>query len=633
MCGLGAIVQATGDRGALERALQALERAQNHRGPDARGTRIEPLARPGSPASAEGGPLLGLASQRLAVVDLSNRAAQPMTSPCGRYVLCYNGEIYNYRELRAQLRAAGDEELSPDAGDTRVLLACLARWGVGCLALLNGMWAFTLFDREQNSLLLARDRLGVKPLFWSAGGAGLVVASEIKGILAATGQRYVLNDDVIARHLAQSLANTDTQTMFRGIEAVPAGSFARIDLGAGDPALLVPRFQPFWQHPFERGEPLLPAADPQELCALLQDAVRLRLRSDVPCGLLLSGGLDSSSILAAAHAQQLPLQVLSVISQDPASSEEYWVKQMARHCGVDPIWIHIDEDPLSILADLDEASHFNDAPLPGLAMVAQQRLMRAASDHGITVLLSGQGGDEQLGGYNKFFYFHLLELLRGGRYGEVAGQAWKSYARGTVWGEFRWSEAKRYLPWRSTRTASILGPRLAHAQLCDTSSAGSYAAREWRDVRSLSMPLLLHSEDTMSMSCSRETRHPFVDYRIVEFLARVPPDQKFRDGWPKWILREAMRRHLPVSVTWRRDKKGFNIPEAKWLCTAFVAHMERWLAGPLLCVYHGFVSAPALEGAYRRLLTGAAGASYKEVLAALTLESWLRVNQAHIAAP
>jgi asparagine synthase (glutamine-hydrolysing) len=588
------------------------------------------LARAGSPAAAQGGPLLGLASQRLAVVDLSARAAQPMTSACGRYVLCYNGEIYNYRELRIEVRQAGDQELAPDAGDTQVLLACLARWGVECLPRLNGMWAFALFDREHNSLLLARDRLGVKPLFWSAGSAGLVVASEIKGILAATGQRYPLNDDVIARHLAQSLSNTDTQTMFQGIEAVPAGSFARIDLGAGQPALLAPRFQPFWRHPFERGEPLL-AADPQELCALLQDAVRLRLRSDVPCGLLLSGGLDSSSILAAAHAQQLPLQVLSVISQDPASSEEYWVKQMARHCGVDPILIRIDEDPLSILADLDEASRFNDAPLPGLAMVAQQRLMQAASDHGITVLLTGQGADEQLGGYNKFFYFRLLELLRGGRYDEAARQAWKSYARGTVWGEFRWAEAKRYLPWQSARTASILGPRLAQAQLCETSSAGSYAEREWRDVHSLSLPLLLHSDDAMSMSRSRETRHPFVDYRIVEFLARVPPDQKFRDGWPKWILREAMRRHLPVSVSWRRDKKGFNIPEARWLCTAFVAHMERWLAGPMLCVEHGFVSAPALEGAYRRLLAGVAGASYKEVLAALTLESWLRVNEAHIA--
>ena len=625
MCGLVAIVDAIGDRERLLHRLAAAERAQLHRGPDAQGRRIEAIGPGDTPT------LLGLASQRLAIVDLTHRADQPIESRCKRYVLCYNGEIYNYQELAVQLRDAGEEALSPDAGDTQVLLACLARWGTECLALLNGMWAFALFDRAQNSLLLGRDRMGVKPLFWSANGAGLVVASEIKGILAATGQRYALNEDVIARHLAQSLSNTDTQTMFRGIEAVPAGSFARIDLGADDPALLVPRFQPFWQHPFERGDPLL-AADPEQLCTLLQDAVRLRLRSDVPCGLLLSGGLDSSSILAAAHAQQLPLQVLSMISQDPASSEEYWVKQMARHCGVKPIMIHIDEDPLSILSDLDEASYFNDAPLPGLAMVAQQRLMQAARDHGITVLLSGQGADEQLGGYNKFLYFHLLEMLQGSHYGEAIELAWKSFARGTVWGEFRWAEAKRYLPWRRG-SASVLGPRLRQAQLCKTSPDGNYAAREWRDVHSLSLPLLLHSEDAMSMSLSRETRHPFVDYRIVEFLARVPPEQKFRDGWPKWILREAMRRHLPVSVTWRRDKKGFNIPEAKWLRTVFVPHMERWLGGTVLCVEHGFVSARALENAYRRLVASVSGASYKEVLAALTLESWLRVNEAHIAPP
>ncbi|TWO66144.1 asparagine synthase (glutamine-hydrolyzing) [Caenimonas sedimenti] len=622
MCGLGAIVQLAGDRVALERSLGALERAQAHRGPDGRHFRVAELAPPAAGAIA---PLLGLALQRLAVVDLSSRSDQPMQSPCGRYVICFNGEIYNYKELAAELRRAGDTSLPAEPGDTMVLLACLARWGTGCLPMLNGMWAFVLFDREANTLLVARDRMGVKPLFWALDDRGLVLASEVKGVLAATGKRYAINEDVAARHLAQSLANTDTQTMFRGIEAAPAGSFARIELAGPDPLSLQPRFERFWRHPFELGKPLLEQADPHELCELLQDAVRLRLRSDVPCGLLLSGGLDSSSILAAAHSQQLDLQVLSVVSRDPASSEEYWVKQMARHCGVQPTWIRIDEDPLSILSDLDDASRFNDAPLPGLAMIAQQRLMRAAQDKGITVLLSGQGADEQLGGYNKFLYFYLMQLLQEGRYGEAASQAWACFARGTVLNEFRLAEAKRYLPWRRA-SASIVGPRLAQAQLCDTASAGSYAAREWRDLHSLSLPLLLHCEDSMSMSCSRETRHPFMDYRIVELLATVPARQKFQDGWPKWILRQAMRKHLPVSVTWRRDKKGFNIPEASWLRTAFVPHVQQWLAGEPLCVAHGLVNAPALALSYRRFIEGAPGAAYKDVLAALTLESWLRVN-------
>ena len=625
MCGVGVIVQRRGGREALQRRLDALARAQAHRGPDSAGTRIETLAPPG--ARDEDAPLLGLASQRLAIVDIGRRSDQPMQSRCGRYVLSYNGEIYNHRELAADLRADGDDSLPLDAGDTMVLLACLVRWGAGCLPRLNGMWAFALYDREERTLLLARDRLGVKPLFWSGRAEGLVVASEIKGILAATGERYAINEDVVARHLVQSLSNTDVQTMYHGIEAVPAGCFAQLVLDSADG----PRFERFWCHPFERG--VTPAADrdPKALFVLLQDAVRLRLRSDVPCGLLLSGGLDSSAILAAAHSQGLAVQVLSVISQDPASSEEYWVKQMARHCGVVPELIRIDENPMSVLADLDEATRFNDAPLPGLAMIAQQRLMRAALEKGITVLLSGQGGDDQLGGYNKFFYFYLMELLHGGRYAATMSQAWQCFARGTVWGEFQIAEAKRYLPWLRGGGHLLLGPRLRGAALCDTASANSYAEREWQDIHALSLPLLLHAEDSMSMSCSRETRHPFMDYRIVDFLASVPAQQKFQGGWPKWILREAMRRHLPVSVAWRRDKKGFNIPEEMWLRTVFVPHMHRWLAGPLLCEQHGLVNAGRLRQSYQRLLDGAAGASYKEVLAAMTLESWLRVNEAHIA--
>ena len=627
MCGLGAIVQLRPDPQALERSLHALEHAQSHRGPDGRAIRIEALMAPGAPANR----LLGLAHQRLAVVDLTARANQPMVSPCGRYILCYNGEIYNYKELAQALRDDGDDSLASDAGDTAVLLTCLTRWGPAALQKFNGMWALVLYDRIACTLLMARDRMGVKPLYWSLDADGLVIASEIKGILAATGKRYPLNEDVVARHLVQSLADTDSQTMFRGINAVPAASFAVVNLNHLVSQALRPQFEHFWQHPFELQTPLQVQADPEYLCFLLQDAVRIRLRSDVPCGLLLSGGLDSSSILAAANAQQLDLKVLSATSSDPASSEEYWVKQMARQCRTKPIWIQIDEDPLSILADLGQASRFNDAPLPGLAMIAQQRLMLAAKDKGMVVVLSGQGADEQLGGYNKFFYFYLRELISQGRWAGALAQTLRCFAQGTVLNQFSLSEAKRYLPSINFGRASILGTRLSQAQLCKMASSGSYREREWRDVQSLSIPLLLHCEDRMAMSCGRETRHPFMDYRIVDFLATVPAHQKFQDGWPKWLLREAMRHDLPTSITWRRDKKGFNIPESKWLGSDFVPYVQQLLAGPLLCVDHGFVNLIALKAMYQRFLTRSAGASYKDVLSVITLEAWLREYAQHIA--
>lgn len=638
MCGLGVIVSGNSDTYALHASLRALERAQSHRGPDGRAILIEPIT---SRALATGdkslnvnrisdGGLLGLAHQRLSILDRTTRGDQPMISLCERYVLCYNGEIYNYKELAQELRGAGNDSLASDAGDTAVLLACLVRWGSAALQKLNGMWAFALYDRLERTLMVARDRMGVKPLYWSLNVNGLVVASEIKGILAATGRRYAINEEVVARHLAQSLANTDTQTMFRSIEAVPAASYAMLNLDSLDIQSLVPRFERFWWHPFELNVPEQEHARPEELHDLLHDAVRIRLRSDVACGMLLSGGLDSSSILAAAHKQQPDIQVLSVVSHDPASNEEYWVKQMARHCGIKPVMLNIDEEPLSMLADLDEATWFNEAPLPGLSMIAQQRLMRAARDNGLVVLLSGQGADEQLGGYNKFLYFYLRDLLRNGQPLQTLAQAWACFARGTVFNEFQLAEAKRYLPRFGAFAKSILGPRLVHAKLCDSTSFSGYREREWRDMQALSLPLLLHSEDRMSMSCGRETRYPFIDYRIVQFLATVPTHQKFQDGWPKALLRQAMRHDLPVSVTWRRDKKGFNIPEAHWLRTAFVPYMQKFLSEPLMCVQRGLVNAQALKEQYQRFLRGAVGSSYKDVLAAITLESWLRVNEQHL---
>ena len=626
MCGFGAIVQLRASQPALVAQLKALEHAQIHRGPDGQAIHIEPV-------SGASDCLLGLAHQRLAVVDLTARANQPMASNCGRYLLCYNGEIYNYKELAQALRDEGDNSLPPDAGDTAVLLACLVRWGSKALQKINGMWAFVLYDRLAATLLVSRDRMGVKPLYWALDEQGLVVASEIKGILAATGKRYSINTDVAAQHLAQSLGNTDTQTMLRGIESVPAASYALLQLNRADGSGLKPDFQYFWQHPFELQAPLEDTSDPEYLCFLLQDAVRIRLRSDVPCGLLLSGGLDSSSILAAAHAQQLDVQVLSATSRDPASSEEYWVKQMSRQCRIKPIWVQIDDDPLSLLADLGQASRFNDAPLPGLAMIAQQRLMLAAKDKGMVVVLSGQGADEQLGGYNKFLYFYLRELLSQGRWTQAAAQAWACFARGTVLNEFSLAEAKRYLPAFNYGRLSILGERLTQAQLCNTASSGGYREREWRDIRSLSIPLLLHCEDRMSMSCGRETRHPFMDYRIVDFLATVSARQKFQGGWPKWLLREAMRHDLPTSIAWRRDKKGFNIPEAIWLRSVYVPYVEKLLASQLLCVDHGLVNLAALRSAYQRFLAGAPGASYKDVLPVITLEAWMRECASYLDRP
>ena len=542
-----------------------------------------------------------------------------MASACGRYVLCYNGEIYNYRELAAELGA--DAGIDPTQGDTAVLLAALMRWGADALPRLNGMWAFVLLDRERQTLLVSRDRLGVKPLHWAVVDGSLTIASEVKGVLALTQSRFRLNPDSVLRHLLQSLGNSDCSTMFDGIDAVPAASYAQIDLKLSPVA---PAFRRFWRHPHESGAAVAPATSDQ-LHELMVDSVRLRLRSDVSCGLLLSGGLDSSSILGAAGELGADLHVLSAVSNDPQSNEEYWINQAARFNHIKPTLVRIDDDPLSMLEELPQATWHNDQPLAGFSLIAHRRLMAAARERGLVVLLSGQGSDEQLGGYNKFLYFYLYQCLAGGNPLRAAALLWDCFRHGTVIHEFRFAEAKRYLPHWVSRSGGHLGVALAGARILPTSANAGYAERELRDIQSTSLPMLLHSEDRMSMSCGREIRLPFMDYRVVELLAAISPADKFRHGWPKWPLRHAMRRVLPTSITWRRDKKGFNIPEANWLKTTFRPRIEALFASDMRCADLGLVQPQAVRETYRRYCGGDVRVSYKDVLNVVTLEAWLQV--------
>ena len=611
MCGLGIVFQPLSDRSDIEASLSALDATQQHRGPDGCARYVQKL---GSQS------LLGMTHQRLAILDLSSKADQPMHSACGRYVLCYNGEIYNYKELAVSLGMDGRFDAS--RGDTAVLLEALIRWGVQALPKLNGMWAFVLFDRVHRTLLISRDRLGVKPLYWSVTNGRLLLASEVKGVLALAQTRFAINKDRVLSHLVQSLGNTDCSTMFEGIEAVPAGSYAHINLME---SAREPQFHRYWWHPYELGDPVVEHTTPDELRELLIDSVRLRLRSDVSCGLLLSGGIDSSSILSAARELGSDLRVLSAVSKDPLSNEEYWVNQIARHYQIKPTWVKIDDEPLSILDDLPLATWHNDQPLAGLSMIAHRRLMAAAQAQGIVVLLSGQGADEQLGGYNKFLYFYLRQLLSRGNVPKAAALLWSCFKRGTVLSEFSFAEAKRYLPIWAVRSGEHLGPALSSARSVATSHQTSYAEREWLDLASLSLPMLLHSEDRMSMSCSREVRLPFVDYRLVEMFATIPAAQKFNRGWPKWPLRHAMRNLMPMSVSWRRDKKGFNIPEAQWLKTSFRPRIDALLASNMRAADLGLLDPVATRKLYENYCSGDSRVSYKEILNVVTLEAWLQV--------
>jgi asparagine synthase (glutamine-hydrolysing) len=613
MCGIGLVVERQGVSRFVEDAMHRIDTAQAHRGPNGSGSLIHRF----------GETTVGLCHQRLAIIDLTAASDQPMVSPCGRWVLIYNGEVYNYLELRVEL---GDDPcLHHSTGDTAVVLAALIRWGAAALNRFNGMWALALLDRETGRLLLSRDRLGVKPLYYTVTKDAFFVASEVKGILAATNRRFRLNKDTVARHLIQALVSTTNDTIFEDIVSLPAATYAEIDLNRPHAFEISPKS--FWIHPFKRPDNRQNDVSPSDFRELFLDAVALRLRSDVPVGITLSGGIDSSSILAAAVAsgKAKTLNAFSVVSADPAASEEPFIDLMASHSGLTPTKFVASDDPIALWNDIPATSWFFDQPLCNLSHVAHRRLLKYAGEAGSVVLLTGQGSDEQLGGYNKFLYFYLVHNARRFRLLQNATMIAGCVVNRTILNEFRWGEASRYIG-RQLHSSSqqLLGPALLDATLADTGYAGSYEEREWLDQTSLSLPMLLTVEDRMSMSHSLEMRVPFLDYRVVEFLARTPTYQKLKNGWTKHILRTAMEAMLPPQIAWRRDKKGYNVPEANWARNELRSRYEELLAGDLLAVEAGLVTRPGVQTLVEDFYAEKPNASYKRLFCVAALELFLR---------
>jgi asparagine synthase (glutamine-hydrolysing) len=612
MCGIALCFSLTDNPDQMTGRLSAIEHVQLHRGPDDQGKKIIQTA----------AGTLGLAQQRLSIIDLTDAGHQPMTSPCGRYSLVYNGEVFNYKELAEEL--GPDPILSISSGDTAVVLAALVRWGPDALSRFNGMWALAFVDNGSGRVVVARDRMGVKPLFYAASDTSIVFASEVKGVLAGNAhRRFQVNSDAVGRFLLQSLTSPGTETLFKGVSAFPAASFAVLDFANGLPQLAPQRF---WHHPFEQPRPAT-TVTPELVRELLFDSVKLRLRSDVPVGIMLSGGLDSSCILAAARemTNSAKIKALSVVSRDPIANEEPFIDLMARHAECEVIKIQTDDDPVALWDDLERSVWHYDHPVSSFSNIAHRRIMQSAKDNGIVVLLTGQGADEQLGGYNKFLYFYLWDRLRKGSIAGPASMLAGCLANGTIINEFKLSHAKRYIPFlRSRAGQNWVGPRAVAANLINSSLGRSYEEREFRDMTQLSLPDLLTSEDRASMSLSREMRTPFLDYRFVETLAAATPDQKLSKGWTKHILRQAMAPYLPKEICWRKDKKGYTVPGKAWMTGALRSRVEAVLDEPLIAAQEGYIDQSGVREMFASLISGKAGTRYEDVLSVISLEYWLR---------
>jgi asparagine synthase (glutamine-hydrolysing) len=541
MCGIAGVVGgARPDPGLLERMATRMA----HRGPDSQGIWYDTTA--------------GLAVRRLAIIDLEERSNQPLH--LDHWHLAFNGEIYNYRELREELRNLGHRFVTE--GDGEVLLHAWAQWQEAALDRLNGMFAFAVWDDMRRELVCARDPFGEKPLYWASEGDRFAFASSVWALLKARPDIGAPRVEALGPFLGRSIMPSNDKSFFEGVQTVPAAHLLRVQNGRV-------KVEQYWAP--ERVEvPSRYEEAVEALRALLDDAVRLRLRSDVAVGTSLSGGVDSSavvSIAATLGSERRHAFTASFPGFD--RDERHYAEATARQADV--LKHHIVEPTAAEwLRDAEDVVRYHEEPFGSTSIYAQWRVMQAARDAGVTVLLDGQGADELFGGYKGA---NGWALRAKGPAAVVRGLA-SSRDRGDV----MLAIGSDRLPYRLARRhrSNQVGPYLsdavrdAAAEVTRPAVTGdglvNPLARELlRQSFETSLPALLRYADRSSMAFSREVRLPFLDRRLAEYALSLPARFIYRDGVKKAVLRDAVRRNVPSEVLARRDKVGFETPQAQWL--------------------------------------------------------------------
>lgn len=547
----------------------------NHRGPDAFGTATFDVARDLR---------LHMASWRLAIVDLSADGYMPMVYD-DLYTIVYNGEIYNHIELRQQLQAIGYKFRSNS--DTEVILAAYAEWGQSCLERLHGMFAFCLWDAPQKRLFVARDRYGIKPLYFLNTPDGLACASEIKQFTTLPWWRARLNRRRSAEFLLYGFADHSEETMFEGVRQLRGGEFFLLSLKRWQPgdALGIQR----WYQPSIDTRYTGTLADAtRDYSERFTQSVSDHLRADVPIGSCLSGGMDSSAIVGAMRrlgnrgSQSLTQEVFASCSETPQFDERKYVASVAKYNDVHANYLFPSAGEFFDV--LDELVWHQDEPFPSTSIYAQWVLFRAARERRVPVLLDGQGGDEQLQSYPQFYAPHVIGLLKAWRIGASLraisalqqSQQWSSrqiavsllarHAGTPIYKAIAASTGRTSIPTWLRRDAMAVSDEDPRPWALMREMTGQTSGRNLASlmINVSPLPNLLHWEDRNSMAHSIEARVPFLDHRLVEFTLSLPDDFKIRDGVTKFILREATKVDIPDVVRHRRDKMGFATAEPIW---------------------------------------------------------------------
>jgi len=597
MCGIAGLWRPGGaDEGSLAGHAQRMTEAIAYRGPDASG--IWSCAAAG----------IAFGHRRLSILDLSQAGAQPMKSACGRLTVTFNGELYNHLDIRAELEAAGAAPNWRGHSDTETLLAAVKRWGVAAtLSRMIGMFAFALWDAEARTLTLCRDRFGEKPLFYGWCNQDLLFASELKALAAHPDWAPSLDRAALTSFMRYSYVPAPA-TIWRGIRKLPPASFVTFAADAAPGTL--PQPQAYWslrqQVIAGQGARIRDEAEAiRELERLLSIAVKRQCLSDVPLGAFLSGGIDSSTIVALMQAQtSQPVRTFSIGFAEGGYNEAEEARKVAAHLGTTHTELYV--DARTALDVVPRLPRMYDEPFADSSQVPTHLVAQLARQH-VTVALSGDAGDELFGGYNRHVWGGALDAQLGRlpaplrkALGSLLGAVAPEPAGSIV------SALQPLLPARfKVRHAGDQIAKLARLVGADTldqmyralcsidaepsqtvlggEKAESWAAEEMAGVTAPIDPLdrmtladslsyltddILQKVDRAAMAVALETRVPFLDKDVVEFAARVPPGMKVRDGRGKWLVRQVLDRHVPHTLI-DRPKTGFSIP------------LDEWLRGPL----------------------------------------------------
>lgn len=559
MCGIAGLIS---NNTSTKEKIEAASHCLAHRGPEAKNI------------WSNESHSVSLGHNHLHIIDTSETASQPMQY-LDRYIIIHNGEVYNYVEIKKDLEANGFPFKS--LSDTEVIVAAYAAYGANCLQHFDGMFSFAIWDEQEKKLFAARDRFGEKPFFFSYDERNFVFASEMKALWEMAVVKEV-DRSFLFNFLTTGYTSNPTdpsETFYRNIHQLPPATYLVFDQKRNEL-----RFEKYWQPYIEINSRIETEEAIEQFRFLLSDSIRKRLRSDVPIGTSLSGGLDSSTIVALCSqltAQQYTHKAFTAVFDGFEKNEEQYAKQVAKRFNLQQYLVTIKDDDVVEL--MTQVMHHQEIPIASASALAQYKVYQTAKQNGVTVLLDGQGADETLAGYHKYYKWYWQELYREKR-------LFKS-------GELKAArdlEIKESFDYKNK--AAALFPEFAAAMLQTQKAKQAfrhpyfnrdfafsnkqkfyYATPSSFDLNGAlyfntfvyGLNELLHLADRNSMAHATEIRLPFLNHQLVEFLFALPPSFKIRNGWTKWILRKAAEPLLPKEVVWRRDKVGFEPPQKKWM--------------------------------------------------------------------